>query len=210
MNTKRLSRPLADLLLPLPPHLQSLYEDDDPEEEEQPTLNLTMAIVLLVVSTALVGVTSEWLVDTIDGVTCTGNISKTWVGLILLPIVSNAAEHVSAVTGAYKAKMDLAMGIAVGSSIQISIFVIPLLTIISWIASKPLSLLFDPFVAILLFLAVLVVNYAIADGKSNYMEGFVLMMVFLGEYKKEQGREVRCTTRADPTLFASRPQSWPS
>lgn len=74
------------------------------------------------------------------------------------------------------------MGIAVGSSIQISLFVIPLLTVISWIASKPLSLLFDPFVAILLFLAVLIVNYAIADGRSNYMEGFVLMMVFLSKF----------------------------
>lgn len=157
---------------------KTLYEDDE-EPEETPTLNIGMAIGLLAVSTALVGVTSEWLVDSIDGVTCTGNISKTWVGLILLPIVSNAAEHVSAVTGAYKSKMDLAMGIAVGSSIQISIFVIPLLVVISWIADKPLSLLFDPFIAILLFLAVLIVNYAISDGRSNYLEGWLLMMVFI-------------------------------
>lgn len=157
---------------------KTLYEDDE-ETEEEPTLNLGMAIGLLCVSTALVGVTSEWLVDSIDGVTCTGAIHKTWVGLILLPIVSNAAEHVSAVTGAYKSKMDLAMGIAVGSSIQISIFVIPLLCVISWIADKPLSLLFDPFVAILLFFAVLIVNYAIQDGRSNYLEGWLLIMVFL-------------------------------
>lgn len=155
-----------------------LYEDDEPDEAE-PTLSVPMACGLLAGSTALVGVTSEWLVDSINGVTCTGGLSKTWVGLILLPIVSNAAEHWSAVSGASKNKMDLAMGIAVGSSIQISIFVVPLLVIISWIADKPLSLVLDPFIAILLFLAVLIVNYAISDGRSNYMEGWVLIMVFL-------------------------------
>lgn len=157
---------------------KSFYEDDE-EAEEEPTLHIYAAIGLLCVSTALVGVTSEWLVDSINGVTCTGGLNKTWVGLILLPIVSNAAEHWSAVTGAHKNKMDLAMGIAVGSSIQISIFVIPLLVVIAWIADKPLSLLFDPFIAILLFLAILIVNYAISDGRSNYMEGWLLMMVYI-------------------------------
>lgn len=157
---------------------KSFYEDDE-EAEEEPTLSMPVAVGLLCASTALVGVTSEWLVDSIDGVTCTGVLRKTWVGLILLPIVSNAAEHWSAVTGAHKNKMDLAMGIAVGSSIQISIFVIPLLVVISWIGSKPLSLLFDPFIAILLFLAILIVNYAISDGRSNYMEGWLLMMVYI-------------------------------
>ncbi|CAO1631902.1 unnamed protein product [Sympodiomycopsis kandeliae] len=157
---------------------KSFYEDDE-EPEEEPTLNLYSAIGLLLVSTGLVGYTSEVLVDSIDGVTCQGGLSKTWVGIILLPIVSNAAEHWSAVTGAHKNKMDLAMGIAVGSSIQISIFVIPLLVVIGWIGDKPLSLLFDPFIAILLFLAILIVNYAISDGRSNYMEGWLLMMVYV-------------------------------
>jgi Ca2+:H+ antiporter len=165
------------LFFSLSSHKQ-LYDDEE-ESTEEPTLNIGVAIGLLCVSTALVGVTSEWLVDSINGVTCTGALSQTWVGLILLPIVSNAAEHWSAVSGASKNKMDLAMGIAVGSSIQISTFVIPLLVIISWIAGKPLSLLFDPFIAILLFLAVLIVNYAISDGKSNYMEGWLLIMVYL-------------------------------
>lgn len=156
-----------------------LYDDDETDEEEVPTLSMPVAVGLLCVSTALVGVTSEWLVDSINGVTCTGVLSKTWVGLILLPIVSNAAEHWSAVNGASKDKMDLAMGVAVGSSIQISIFVIPLLVIISWIADKPLTLLFDPFIAILLFLAILIVNYAIQDGRSNYMEGYLLLSVYV-------------------------------
>ncbi|KAL9938660.1 hypothetical protein V8E36_002379 [Tilletia maclaganii] len=154
------------------------FFDDDDAEEEEPQLNVPMAIGLLVLSTVLVGVTSEFLVDAINGVAERG-VSKTWIGLILLPIVSNAAEHVTAVTVAVKDKLDLSMGVAVGSSIQIALFVFPLLVTISWIAGKPLSLLLDPFVAIVLFLAVLIVNSAISDGKANYMEGLCLMLIYV-------------------------------
>lgn len=104
--------------------------DDGNEDEEEPTLNMIAVIGLLVLDTVLVGVTSEWLVDSIDGVAQQG-VSKVWIGLILLPIVSNAAEHVTAVTVAVKDKLDLSMGVAVGSSIQIALFVIPLLIIIA-------------------------------------------------------------------------------
>ncbi|PWN41229.1 calcium/proton exchanger [Ceraceosorus guamensis] len=175
------------------------------DEEEEVTLSLPMAAGLLVVSTVLVGVSaylvfskltshcslvltcplvlmttaSEWLVDAIDGFSDNFGVPKTWIGLVLLPIVSNAAEHATAVTASYKNKIDLAMGVAVGSSIQIAMFVIPLLVVIAWGLDKPLSLLFDPFVAILLFLAVLITNYAIADGRSNYMEGWLLMNTFI-------------------------------
>jgi calcium/proton exchanger cax len=106
-------------------------------EEEEPQLNTGTAIGLLILATVLVGVTSEWLVDAIDGVAdAPGAPPKTWIGLILLPIVSNAAEHVTAVTVAVKDKLDLSMAVAVGSSIQISIFVLPLLVVIAWIAGK--------------------------------------------------------------------------
>ncbi|KAE8227224.1 hypothetical protein CF319_g250 [Tilletia indica] len=154
------------------------FFDDEEEEEEEPQLNFVMACVLLVSATVLVGVTSEWLVDAINGVAEKG-VSKTWIGLILLPIVSNAAEHATAVTVAIKDKLDLSMGVAVGSSIQIALFVFPLLVVIAWIAGKPLSLLLDPFVAIVLFLSVLIVNSAISDGKANYMEGLCLIMIYI-------------------------------
>ena len=129
-----------------------LYADDE-DAEEEPTLHIWVAGGLLVISTILVGVTSEWLVDSLDGFTSQYGVSKTFVGLILLPIVSNAAEHVTAVVAARRNAVDLAMGVAVGSSIQIALFVLPLLVVIGWIAGKPLSLLFDPFVSILMFLA---------------------------------------------------------
>ncbi|KNE94507.1 hypothetical protein PSTG_12153 [Puccinia striiformis f. sp. tritici PST-78] len=153
--------------------------EEEGEEEEVPTLNPISAIILLALSTALVGVTSEWLVDSINGITRTGVISEAWVGLILLPIVGNAAEHLTAVSVSVKDKLDLSMAVAVGSSIQIALFVVPLLVILGWIMDKPLTLLFDPFESITLFLSVLIVNYTIQDGRANWIEGFILMCVYV-------------------------------
>ncbi|GAA5891134.1 hypothetical protein JCM5296_004903 [Sporobolomyces johnsonii] len=153
---------------------------DEEEEEELPTLNKWAALVLLVVVTVLVALTAEFLVDSINGLTAAHpEISVEWVGLILLPIVGNAAEHVTAVSVSVHDKIDLSMGVAVGSSIQIALFVIPFCVILGWIMGKPLSLLFDPFESIVLFLSVLITNYTIQDGRSNWLEGFLLMMVYI-------------------------------
>jgi Ca2+:H+ antiporter len=149
------------------------------DEEEEPQLSFLATIILLVVVTVLVAVTAEWLVDSIDGLTDTGHISKEFVGVILLPIVGNAAEHVTAVTVAVKDKLTLSMGVAVGSSIQIALFVIPFSVVLGWILDKPLTLLFDPFESIILFLSVLTVNYVVADGKSNWLEGLLLMGLYI-------------------------------
>ncbi|BGP56441.1 hypothetical protein JCM8202_001819 [Rhodotorula sphaerocarpa] len=154
--------------------------DDEEEEEELPQLNKYVALGLLVVVTVLVAVTAEFLVDSINGLVSEHPaISTEWVGLILLPIVGNAAEHVTAVSVSVHDKIDLSMGVAVGSSIQIALFVIPFMTILGWIMNKPLSLLFDPFESVTLFLSVLIVNYTIQDGRSNWLEGFLLMMVYV-------------------------------
>ncbi|KAH9014308.1 calcium/proton exchanger [Lactarius pseudohatsudake] len=149
------------------------------EEEEKPQMSSQMAIALLVVVTVIVAITAEFLVGSIDGLTESGQISKEFVGLILLPIVGNAAEHVTAVTVSVKNKLTLSLGVAVGSSIQIALFVIPFITVLGWIIGKPLTLLFDPFESIVLFLAVLTVNYVVQDGKSNWLEGMILMCLYI-------------------------------
>ncbi|KAI0714467.1 Sodium/calcium exchanger protein-domain-containing protein [Cerioporus squamosus] len=149
------------------------------EEVEQPQMSVPLTIGLLVVVTVLVAVTAEFLVDSIDGLTASGHISKEFVGLILLPIVGNAAEHVTAVTVSVKDKLTLSLGVAVGSSIQIALFVIPFIVTLGWIIGKPMSLLFDPFESVVLFLSVLVVNYTVQDGKSNWLEGMVLMCLYV-------------------------------
>ncbi|KAF9067714.1 Sodium/calcium exchanger protein-domain-containing protein [Rhodocollybia butyracea] len=153
--------------------------EESGDEEEVPQMNLTTTIVLLVVVTVFVAVTAEWLVDSIDGLTDSGAISQEFVGIILLPIVGNAAEHVTAVTVSVKDKLTLSLGVAVGSTLQIALFVIPFIVILGWIMGKPLTLLFDPYESISLFLAVLTVNYSVQDGKSNWLEGMILMCLYL-------------------------------
>ncbi|KAH9079575.1 Calcium/proton exchanger [Lactarius deliciosus] len=107
------------------------------------------------------------------------NIPKTFIGLILLPIVANAAEHVTSVWMAMKNKMELTIGICVGSSIQIATFVVPLLVVIGWITGHELTLFFADFETVVFFVSVLLVNLLIQDGKSNYMEGLMLITLYL-------------------------------
>jgi len=154
-------------------------DEESENEEEVPQLTAGVALGLLTVVTVLVAVTAEFLVSSIDGLTSTGHISEAWVGLILLPIVGNAAEHVTAVTVSYKDKLDLSIGVAVGSSIQIALFVIPVLVLLGWIMGKPLTMLFDPFESIVLFLSVLTVAFCINDGRSNWLEGMILMSLYV-------------------------------
>lgn len=149
------------------------------EKAEQPQMSVPVSVGLLVAITVLVAVTAEFLVDSIDGMTAGGVISKEFVGVILLPIVGNAAEHATAVTVSVKDKLTLSIGVAVGSSIQIALFVIPFIVTLAWILGKPLSLLFDPLESVVLFLSVLTVNYVIQDGRSNWLEGMILMCLYL-------------------------------
>ncbi|EFR00191.1 Ca2+/H+ antiporter [Nannizzia gypsea CBS 118893] len=151
-----------------------------PDEEEEPQLSIYVAVFTLCASTALVALCAEAMVSSIDAITESGGISETFVGLILLPIVGNAAEHATAVTVAAKDKMDLSIGVAVGSSMQIALLVLPLLVVIGWIAGKDdMTLYFDGFQVTVLFVTVLLVNYLIQDGKSHWLEGVQLMTLYI-------------------------------
>lgn len=150
----------------------------DEESEEPQILSPTSAGVALVVVTVLVAVCAEYLVDSIDSIVESAHISKTFVGLILIPIVGNAAEHVTAVIVAYKGKMDLAINVAIGSSMQIALFVTPFLVILGWIMHQPMTLHFQGFETMVFFISVLIVNYLIQDGKSNYLEGAMCIGIY--------------------------------
>lgn len=144
---------------------------EDGETSEGETLTPVAAGVALVVVTVMVAICAEYLVNSIDSIVESAGISKTFIGLILIPIVGNAAEHVTAVIVAYKGKMDLAINVAIGSSMQIALFVTPFLVILGWIMGQSMTLHFQGFETMVFFLSVLVVNYLIQDGKSNYLEG---------------------------------------
>ncbi|KAF9998112.1 hypothetical protein BGZ79_008196 [Entomortierella chlamydospora] len=155
-----------------------LYVTDN-EEEEEPVLPLWLGIVLLLVITVLVALCAEFLVGSIDGLSHSWGLSTVFIGLILLPIVGNAAEHVTAVSVAMKNKMDLAIGVSIGSSMQVALFVTPLMVIIGWIIGQNMTLFFNTFETCILFVSVLIVNYLIQDGESNWLEGVMLLSTYV-------------------------------
>jgi len=150
-------------------HIMPVHDEEEEEEEiEEPQLSVIGALLTLALSTTLVAFCSEFMVSSIESVTEGDKVTKTFVGLILLPIVGNAAEHATAVTVAMKDKMDLAIGVAVGSSMQIALLVLPLIVVLGWILDNDcMTLYFDTFQIAVLFVAVLLVNYLIQDGKSR-------------------------------------------
>jgi len=133
-------------------------EPKEREEDEEENISRTTAVVLLLASTGLVALCAEFLVDSINEVIETSPLSEAFVGLIILPIVGNAAEHVTAVAVASKNKMDLAIGVAVGSSIQIALFVTPFIVLLGWAMGKDMSLYFTLFETVSLFVSAFIVS----------------------------------------------------
>lgn len=123
------------------PEQQALTGDE--EEKEEPLLGPWTAALVLVLVTLVISVNADYMVDSIEGIVASGKISKNFIGLILIPIVGNAAEHVTACVVAVKNKMDLAMGVAIGSSIQIALLVTPSLVMLGWIIGQPMTLHFE-------------------------------------------------------------------
>ncbi|KAJ7161501.1 Sodium/calcium exchanger protein-domain-containing protein [Mycena crocata] len=149
------------------------------QEAEEPRMSVVSAGVALLITTVVTSFCADYLVASIEETAERYSIPKPFIGLILLPIVANAAEHVTSIWMAMKGQMELTIGICVGSSIQIATFVVPLLVIVGWIAGHELTLFFANFETITLFVSVFLVNTLIQDGKSNYMEGLMLVTLYL-------------------------------
>jgi Ca2+:H+ antiporter len=158
---------------------QTPVEGEAQEEHEEVILSPWAAAIVLIVTTLVISVCADHMVASIDDLAATGKISKTFIGLILIPIVGNAAEHVTACVVAVKNKMDLAMGVAIGSSIQIALLVTPALVMLGWAIGQPMTLHFETFETIAFALSVMVVTYTVQDGKSNYLEGAMLLGLYL-------------------------------
>ena len=148
-------------------------------ETSEPPLSQTASIVLLLISTGLVALCAEFLVGSIEHLVENSPLSEAFVGLIILPIVGNAAEHVTAITVAAKNKLDLALGVALGSSIQIALFVTPIIVVLGWILNKEMSLYFSLFETGSLFVSTFIVNFLVLDGRSNYLEGALLCACYV-------------------------------
>lgn len=146
--------------------------------QEEPELSFPVALLGLAGTTLLITIFSELLVGSIDGFVEESGISRTFVGLILLPIVGNVVEHVTAVTVAMKDKMDLAMGVAVGSCTQVSLLVVPLAVLVGWANGKDMTLNFPHFEVILYIMSVLTVAIVLGNPRCNWLEGSLLMTTY--------------------------------
>ncbi len=144
-----------------------------------PTIRRETAIILLVAGTALTAVTSEVLVSQMGFVTRALGWTELFVGLVVVAVVGNAAEHSTAVLMARKGKMDLALNIAVGSSTQIALFVAPLLVLASQVRPSPMSLVFHPLEIAAVILSVGLVTVVSMDGETNWFEGLQLLGVYI-------------------------------
>ncbi|KAI6349197.1 hypothetical protein MCOR25_010703 [Pyricularia grisea] len=157
---------------------RSLLPANDPPEE---LLSTKAALILLIASTGLVAYCAELMVSSMSSMLATSPpiIGEAFIGLIVLPVVGNAAEHVTAITVALKNKMDLAIAVAVGSSIQIALFVTPFMVILGWMLERDMTLRFTLFETVCLFLATFIVGFLVLDGRSNYLEGALLLAAYV-------------------------------
>ena len=141
--------------------------------------SLKKAMGVLLLSTAVIAWMSEILVASVEGAAESLGMSSLFVGVVVVAIVGNAAEHSTAILMAWKNRNDLAVGIAVGSSIQIALFVAPVLVLLSyWIAPRPMDLVFTPAEVIAVALAVLITEQMAGDGESNWLEGAMLLALY--------------------------------
>jgi Ca2+:H+ antiporter len=134
---------------------------------------------VLLVCTLLVALESEMLVDTLEVATSKLGLTALFTGVILVPIVGNAAEHATAVSVAMKDKMDLSVSVAVGSSMQIALFVAPVLVLAGRFMGQPMDLDFKPFELVAVAVSVLIANSISSDGKSNWLEGVLLLAAYM-------------------------------
>jgi Ca2+:H+ antiporter len=162
-----------------PEELASANLAPDTEGDAEHPVNLPLWIGVLLVCTLLVAVESELLVDSLEVATEALGLTALFTGVILVPIVGNAAEHATAVTVAMKNKMDLSLSVALGSSLQIALFVAPVLVLTGWLLGKPMDLEFNPFELVAVAVAVLIANSISSDGRSNWLEGTLLLAAYV-------------------------------
>jgi Ca2+:H+ antiporter len=146
---------------------------------EGPHWKLKTSLVVLAISTAAVVWLSEILVGEVDAVMAASGLSEFFLGIILIPIIGNVAEHLVAVQVAMKNKMELSLEISLGSSLQIALFVAPVLVFISLLLGNPLDLVFNQFELLAVGAAVLVAALTASDGETNWLEGAQLLAVYL-------------------------------
>ena len=169
---------VATLLFSLKTH-KALFVGQSEAEKHEPTSSLARAVMLLGMATILIAFLSEFLVGSIEAARQSLGLTQTFVGVIVVALVGNAAEHTTAVWAALKNKMDLSLNIAVGSSLQIALFVTPMLVFASYAFSRPMDLEFSLPEIVAIAVAIWIAQQISGDGESNWLEGVQLLSVYV-------------------------------
>ncbi|OAA35788.1 Calcium/proton exchanger superfamily [Metarhizium rileyi] len=157
-------------------HADLFSEEEDPPENK---LHGLSSSIILIFATLGVSFCSDALVDSVDGFVEALGVSRSFIGLIIVPIVGNAGCLVGTVQWSRSDRVNLAVSVIVGATLQISLFVTPFLIVVGWIMGKPMSLQFDTFETIVLTMSTLVVNCIVHDGSTNYFEGLLLIGTYV-------------------------------
>ncbi len=168
---------LGSLLFSLKTH-QDIYCVQEETGQEPPTWSKTRSFMVLGIATIAVAFESEFLVSSIEPTVKALHISPLFVGVILLPIIGNAAEHATAVTMAMRNKMDIAIGICTSSSAQVALFVGPVIVFLSLALGHPMPFIFNTFELVAVGFAVLIANLIARDGETNWFEGAMLLVLY--------------------------------
>jgi Ca2+:H+ antiporter len=157
------------------------YEDDEftAVKQEAPHWSVAKAGIALLLATAAIVWMSELLVGTVEHVVMEIGVTEFFLGIVIVPLIGNVAEHLVAVQVAAKNQMELSLAISVGSSLQIALFVAPLLVFVSLLMGNPLTLVFNKFELIALMAAVLIAGLVSLDGESNWLEGAMLLTIYI-------------------------------
>jgi Ca2+:H+ antiporter len=171
----------AHLFFSLVTHKQLFNgEQNEAERERIVEWSTGKSVGILAGATALLAWLSEILVGSVEPAAASFGMTRVFVGVIIVAIIGNAAEHSTAIMMAMKNRMELSMGIAIGSSVQIALFVAPVLVIVShFMGPKPMDLVLSPAEVLSIFAAVLITGQMAGDGESNWLEGAQLLVVYL-------------------------------
>ena len=158
---------------------RNLFRGEDEDCRTSPTLSVGGAVAALAIGTILTTVQAELLVGALKPALEQFGLTELFVGVVVVAIIGNAAEHYSAVLAARRNQMTLAVEIAVGSSAQIALFVAPVVVLYSFASGRPMSLLFNPIEIAAIALSVMATSFVVIDGESNWVEGLQLVSVYL-------------------------------
>lgn len=173
---------VGSLIFSLVTHESLLRGDSEPGDEtdsDPPEMKQSTAFLILFAATVFIAIESEFLVHSLTPVVEQWHLSKLFMGIIIIPIIGNAAEHSTAVVTAIRNKMDISVNIAVSSATQIAMFIGPLIIFVSQLTRHPVTIVFSTIELVAVASAVIIAGQVTRDGKSNWLEGVQLLAAYI-------------------------------